>query len=196
MITEERLAALEAQMAALVEPPTEYYTSRWSGEEIDNRIASLSNRNLLDNWYFVGGGSQQGGTPQGLVVRLAAARGENQFGGLAPQAGGDTPAGVGQHFGGFLPHRMQAAGVAVGFTHGGDHGLYGRRAGLGGGGVICINLHSKILSRRGAGRALQFPTVFVCIIVRLFFNFVHLLAAASLAVTTCYGILRLSYKKV
>ena len=38
MITEERLAALEAQMAALVEPPTEYYTSRYSGEEIDKGI--------------------------------------------------------------------------------------------------------------------------------------------------------------
>ena len=61
MTIEKRLSLLEQQMAAQVPTPTEYYTSRWSGEEIDNRIASLSNQNLLDNWYFVGGGSQQGG---------------------------------------------------------------------------------------------------------------------------------------
>lgn len=61
MTIEERLSLLEQQIAAQVPTPTEYYTSRWSGEEIDNRIASLSNQNLLDNWYFVGGGSQQGG---------------------------------------------------------------------------------------------------------------------------------------
>ena len=38
-----------------------YYTSRYSGEEIDRMLAGFSNPNLLDNWYFVGGGSQQGG---------------------------------------------------------------------------------------------------------------------------------------
>ena len=38
MTTEERLAALEAQMATLIEPPTEYYTSRYSGEEIDSAV--------------------------------------------------------------------------------------------------------------------------------------------------------------
>lgn len=62
------------------ETPTEYYTSRYSGEEIDrgidgalqlggattkqqalHNIGGRPNRNLLDNWYFVGGGSQQGG---------------------------------------------------------------------------------------------------------------------------------------
>ena len=61
MTIEERLSLLEQQIAAQVPTPTEYYTSRWSGEEIDNRIASLSNRNLLGNAYFKGGGSQQGG---------------------------------------------------------------------------------------------------------------------------------------
>ena len=61
MTIEERLSLLEQQIAAQVPTPTEYYTSRWSGEEIDNRIASLSNQNLLDNAYFKGGGSQQGG---------------------------------------------------------------------------------------------------------------------------------------
>ena len=81
MTLEERVAALEAQMtAATQDEPTEYYTSRWSGEEIDKgingalqlggatttqaalrNIGGRPNRNLLDNWYFVGGGSQQGG---------------------------------------------------------------------------------------------------------------------------------------
>lgn len=61
MTIEERLSLLEQQIAAQVPTPTEYYTSRWSGEEIDNCIASLSNQNLLDNAYFKGGGSQQGG---------------------------------------------------------------------------------------------------------------------------------------
>lgn len=61
MTIEERLSLLEQQIAAQVPTPTEYYTSRWSGEEIDNRIASLINQNLVDNAYFKGGGSQQGG---------------------------------------------------------------------------------------------------------------------------------------
>jgi len=59
MITEERLAALEAQMAALVEPTTEYYTSRYSGEEIDKGI---------DGALQLGGAS----TPQGAIAALGA----------------------------------------------------------------------------------------------------------------------------
>ena len=59
MITEERLAALEAQMAALVEPPAEYYTSRYSGEEIDKGI---------DGALQLGGAS----TPQGAIAALGA----------------------------------------------------------------------------------------------------------------------------
>ena len=59
MITEERLAALEAQMAALVEPPTEYYTSRYSGEEIDKGV---------DGALQLGGAS----TPQGAIAALGA----------------------------------------------------------------------------------------------------------------------------
>ena len=80
MTIEERLSLLEHQMAAQIPTPTEYYTSRWSGEEIDKgiggalqlggattpqaalrNIGGRPNRNLLDNWYFVGGGSQEGG---------------------------------------------------------------------------------------------------------------------------------------
>lgn len=108
MATIEELAAkvaeLEQQMAAITAPPTEYYTSAYSGEEIDAAVKKVSeglaggvtsfngrtgavlpqsgdynatqipvsaedgaetvaaalnnkpNRNLLDNWYFVGGG--------------------------------------------------------------------------------------------------------------------------------------------
>lgn len=61
MTTDERLAALEAKMDALTAPPSDYYTSRYSGEEIDAAIAAvadkadktqLCNPNLLDNWYF------------------------------------------------------------------------------------------------------------------------------------------------
>ena len=80
MTIEKRLSLLEQQMAAQVPTPTEYYTSRWSGEEIDKgingalqlggatttqaalrNIGGRPNRNLLDNAYFKGGGSQQGG---------------------------------------------------------------------------------------------------------------------------------------
>lgn len=64
--TEERLAALEARMAAWIDQqPTNYYTHQYSGEEIDNAVArALPNGaidqaagtfvrpNLLDNWYF------------------------------------------------------------------------------------------------------------------------------------------------
>ena len=59
---EERVAALERKLSAreAAEEPTEYYTSKYSGEEIDALLGSSTRRNLLDNWYFVGGGSQQG----------------------------------------------------------------------------------------------------------------------------------------
>lgn len=64
--TEERLAALEKQMAAWMDQrPTNYYTHQYSGEEIDNAVSrALPNGaidqaagtfvrpNLLDNWYF------------------------------------------------------------------------------------------------------------------------------------------------
>ena len=41
MTTDERLAALEAKMDALITPPSDYYTSRYSGEEIDAAIAAV-----------------------------------------------------------------------------------------------------------------------------------------------------------
>lgn len=72
---EERLAALEARMAAWIDQqPTNYYTHQYSGEEIDNAVArALPNGaidqaagtfvrpNLLDNWYFGNPVDQRGG---------------------------------------------------------------------------------------------------------------------------------------
>lgn len=37
---EAQVAELKAQVEALTAPPTDYYTSRYSGEEIDAAIAS------------------------------------------------------------------------------------------------------------------------------------------------------------
>lgn len=73
--TEERIAALEKQMAAWMDQrPTTYYTHQYSGEEIDNAVArALPNGaidqaagtfvrpNLLDNWYFGRPVDQRGG---------------------------------------------------------------------------------------------------------------------------------------
>ena len=73
---EERLAALEKQMAAWMDQrPTTYYTHQYSGEEIDNAVSrALPNGaidqavgtfvrpNLLDNWYFGRPVNQRGQT--------------------------------------------------------------------------------------------------------------------------------------
>ena len=81
--TEERLAALEAKLAALTEiTPTTYYEHQYSGEEIDaavgraltggaldtsvtnvsNQLGTFTRPNLLDNWYFANPVNQKGGT--------------------------------------------------------------------------------------------------------------------------------------
>lgn len=80
--TEERLAALEARMAAwMTQQPTTYYTHQYSGEEIDaavgraltggaldtsvtnvsNQLGTFTRPNLLDNWYFGRPVDQRGG---------------------------------------------------------------------------------------------------------------------------------------
>ena len=73
---EERLAALEKQMAAWIDQrPTTHYTHQYSGEEIDNAVSrALPNGaidqsvgtfvrpNLLDNWYFGRPVNQRGQT--------------------------------------------------------------------------------------------------------------------------------------
>ena len=77
---QQQINALTQRVDAITAPPTNYYTHRYSGEEIDNgvqgglllgipsskqqalrNIGGRPNRNLLDNAYFKGGGSQQGG---------------------------------------------------------------------------------------------------------------------------------------
>lgn len=81
--TEERLAALEKQMAAWInQQPTTYYTHQYSGEEIDaavgravtggaldtsvtnvsNQLGTFVRPNLLDNWYFGNPVNQRGQT--------------------------------------------------------------------------------------------------------------------------------------
>lgn len=74
--TEERLAALEAKLAALTATtPTEYYTHQYSGEEIDDAVSralpngaidqavgTFTRPNLLDNWYFGRPVNQRGQT--------------------------------------------------------------------------------------------------------------------------------------
>lgn len=76
MTLEERVTALEAML------PKEYYTSRHSGEEIDNAVDRAAsggaidkalnqrvNRNLLHNWYFADPIDQRGGyvVPPGIA---------------------------------------------------------------------------------------------------------------------------------
>ena len=51
MTTDERLAALEAKLDALTAPPSDYYTSRYSGEEIDAAIAAGGNPLILKKIY-------------------------------------------------------------------------------------------------------------------------------------------------
>lgn len=80
-----QIAALSARVDALTVPPNRYYSSRYTGETIDKLLTSISggaanldlsnltdyqralanlggrpNRNLWDNGYFIGGGSQSG----------------------------------------------------------------------------------------------------------------------------------------
>lgn len=42
--------------------PDDYYTSRYSGEEIDEKLNHICNPNLLDNWYFPNPVNQRGQT--------------------------------------------------------------------------------------------------------------------------------------
>lgn len=58
MTIEERVSELERIVSEMQGEGS--YTSKYSGEEIDALLGSSTRRNLLDNWYFVGGGSQQG----------------------------------------------------------------------------------------------------------------------------------------
>ena len=65
---QQQLAALQAKVNAITEPPDDYYTSRYSGEELDNiadnankwaetdkLVRQLPGQNLLDNSVFIDG---------------------------------------------------------------------------------------------------------------------------------------------
>lgn len=91
MATIEELAAkvaeLEQQMAAITAPPTEYYTSAYSGEEIDAAVKKVS---------------------EGLAGGVASFNGRDR-GGVAPVRGlqrhtdpGERRAGGGDRCGGFV----------------------------------------------------------------------------------------------
>lgn len=103
---EERLAALEARMAAWIDQqPTNYYTHQYSGEEIDaavgraltggaldtsvtnvsNQLGTFVRPNLLDNWYFRNPVDQRKGYIQiGGTMMYKDAACTDQFG---PSAG-------------------------------------------------------------------------------------------------------------
>lgn len=103
---EERLAALEAKLAALTDTtPTTYYEHQYSGEEIDaavgraltggaldtsvtnvsNQLGTFTRPNLLDNWYFGNPVDQRKGYIQiGGTMMYKDAACTDQFG---PSAG-------------------------------------------------------------------------------------------------------------
>ncbi|MGI5963678.1 MAG: hypothetical protein ACOX7N_08200 [Lawsonibacter sp.] len=79
---QKQIAELQESVAAITAPPTDYYTHRWSGEEIDRGVASGLTMggaetsqaalaalgagvrpNELDNPYFFGGGTGSGVFP-------------------------------------------------------------------------------------------------------------------------------------
>ena len=83
------------------------YQSTHTGAQVDEAvdkvlaspISMMSNRNLLDNWYFVGGGSQQGGgqfpinqrgntSYSGAVYGIDRWKGANAYGNIAVQSDG------------------------------------------------------------------------------------------------------------
>ena len=76
-----------------------------------------------------------------LVVRLAAAGGEDDLSRLAAQAVRHSfPGGV-QGFLGLLPRGVQAGGIGKNFRKIGHHSIYRRPAHPGGGGIIGVYLH-------------------------------------------------------
>ena len=86
-------------------------------------------------------GTQPGGGDDGLIVGLAAAGGEGDLPGLAAETGGNPGTGGFQSLFGLLTYGMEAGGIAVNFIKIRNHGVNGRGAHLGGGSIICVNLH-------------------------------------------------------
>lgn len=44
---QQQVAELQATVDALTTPPSDYYTHRWSGEEIDNAVGNVLNGNIV-----------------------------------------------------------------------------------------------------------------------------------------------------
>lgn len=84
MTTDERLAALEAKLDALTAPPSDYYTSRYSGEEIDAAIAAGGNPLILKKIYA--SVSDMNGDVSGEVAT-------GEFAGIAPEDTADADYG-------------------------------------------------------------------------------------------------------
>lgn len=84
MTTDERLAALEAKLDALTAPPSDYYTSRYSGEEIDAAIAAAGNPLILKKTYT--SISAMNGDVSGEVAT-------GEFAGIAPEDTADADYG-------------------------------------------------------------------------------------------------------
>lgn len=57
------METVETVIAERTNTPNGYYTSRYSGEEIDRKLDIMVSPNLLDNAYFVGGGTGWGVLP-------------------------------------------------------------------------------------------------------------------------------------
>lgn len=57
------METVETVIAERTNTPNGYYTSRYSGEEIDRKLDIMVSPNLLGNAYFVGGGTGWGALP-------------------------------------------------------------------------------------------------------------------------------------
>ena len=88
--------------------------------------------------------AQGSGGQDGLVVRLAAAGGEDDLPRVAAQAACDASTCVLQRLPGLLPEGIQAGGVSIQLIQIGDHGLDGSLAHPGRCGIVCV-YHSLLL---------------------------------------------------
>lgn len=71
------METVETVIAERTNTPNGYYTSRYSGEEIDRKLDIMVSPNLLDNAYFVGGGTGWGVFPVNQ-------RGQRQYSSVGP----------------------------------------------------------------------------------------------------------------
>ncbi len=107
---------------------------------------------VKDGVMLKGGGNQVGlALPAALighlgddpVVRLAAAGGEVQLGGVRADQRGDGLPGLVQHPVGLLAQGVEGGGIAIVFFQTGQHGVQRRFADAGGGCIVKIHVHRK-----------------------------------------------------